>query len=131
MFLKGHYFQHSFLFAKDLWQRVGGYDEAITFGEDFDLCLRFGFAGFVPEYAGVTTHLHRDHDENLTGLYVDPLICPLRKAEHRSHVSKHIFSLEQVLSPSEILKVLELLDMRSRSFDYSPPTRTGTPIANP
>lgn len=65
--LKGeHFIQHNVLFAKSLFERVGGYDESISMAEDLDLFVRFLLAGEMPEYSPIVSHLHRVHHDNVS-----------------------------------------------------------------
>lgn len=84
LFKGEHFYQHSFMFKKQLWQDVDGYDENITFGEDFDFCVRLILAGYIPEHLPITTHVHRDHLKNLKAYYTNQAVCSVRFAEHRS-----------------------------------------------
>lgn len=42
MLLKNQFAQSSVLFRKDVFDRLGGYDESLDIGEDFDLWLKMG-----------------------------------------------------------------------------------------
>ena len=95
-----HFYQHSFMFTKRLWQQVGAYDEAITYGEDLDLCTRFILAGHLPIHLPITTHIHRKHGKNLTAGYEHG--SPVWLAERQAHYRKYMHQLPLHLSPDQI-----------------------------
>jgi len=113
LFMGEHFFQHSLMFTKRLWQAVGGYDENITFGEDFDLCIRYILAGCTPEHLPITTHLHRDHIKSMTAGYIKSTNCPIRLAEHQLHYAKHAQALQAHLSVEEINEIKSFLQITS------------------
>jgi hemolysin-activating ACP:hemolysin acyltransferase/GT2 family glycosyltransferase len=113
LFKGEHFFQHSLMFTKRLWQEVGGYDENITFGEDFDLCVRYILAGYTPEHIPITTHVHRDHIKSMTAGYSKKTNCPIRMAEHQLHYAKHTDALRQHLSAEQINEIRNLLQITS------------------
>lgn len=47
----------STVFRKTLWQQVGGYDESLAYGEDWDLWLRMGEVARLKNLADITTKL--------------------------------------------------------------------------
>lgn len=57
----------SALFRRDVFERVGPFDEALTFGEDLDWFLRAREAGVRIALLDQTTLLYRLHDRNLIG----------------------------------------------------------------
>lgn len=122
MFKGEHFFQHSFMFSKRLWQQVGGYDEAITFGEDFDLCVRFILAGHIPTHLPVTTFLRRDHKNRLTACY-DSSACRIWFAELRSHYGKHLEALCRFLTSDEIAEIRNALRITVDTPLSGPPSR--------
>lgn len=109
LFSGEHFYQHSFMFTKRLWEVVGRYDEGITFGEDLDLCIRFVLAGHIPEHLPVTTHIHRDHAKNLTSWYTYQAVCPVRLAEYRAHFAKHRDALRGILAVEQFDKIQSVL----------------------
>lgn len=113
LFRGEHFFQHSLMFTKRLWQEVGGYDENITFGEDFDLCVRYILARCIPEHLPITTHVHRNHIKSMTAGYIDPSNCSIRLAEHQLHFAKHADALRQHLSIEEINEIRNMLKITS------------------
>jgi glycosyltransferase involved in cell wall biosynthesis len=107
IFMGEHFYQHSIMFTRELWQLVGGYDTAITYGEDLDLCIRFILAGHPPAHTRTITHLHRDHGRNLTSCY-DPSLDPSGiawLAERRAHYHKYQEVLPYYLSPDRIAAI--------------------------
>lgn len=130
LFLGEHFFQHSLMFTKRLWNEVGGYDKIITFGEDFDLCVRFILAGHVPLHVPVTTHLHRNHADGMTACYLDRSVCPVWLAEHRAHYWKHAQALTRHLSECELSDVMRVLQIEPDTPISGPPSReTATALA--
>lgn len=109
IFKGDHFYQHSFMLTKRLWQQVGGYDEAITYGEDLDLCIRFILAGHLPIHLPITTHVHRNHGKNLTACYDD---CPsLCLAELQAHYHKYMHQLPLHLTPDQISDIQDTLQI--------------------
>jgi cellulose synthase/poly-beta-1,6-N-acetylglucosamine synthase-like glycosyltransferase len=51
----------NFAIRKDLFQKLGGFDESRSFGEDHDLCARIYRSGHCIKYipSGIVYHLHR------------------------------------------------------------------------
>jgi hypothetical protein len=111
------------MFSKQLWQQVGGYDEAITFGEDFDLCVRFILAGHIPAHLPITTHFHRNHEKSMTACYVDRSVCPVWLAEHRAHYFKYLKILPRHLMPDVIDEIKNVLRITADTPLSSPPSR--------
>ncbi|MBK5373264.1 glycosyltransferase [Pseudomonas sp. TH43] len=66
IFRGSHYIQHSVLFKKELFQKVGGYLEHLKMAEDLDLFVRFILSGAMPVYLNSISHLHRFHESNLS-----------------------------------------------------------------
>lgn len=124
LFKGEHFYQHSLMFTKRLWELVGGYDERITFGEDFDLCVRFILAGHIPIHAPITTHLHRNHPNGLTAVYVDRTICPIWLEEHRAHYFKHQGVLRGYLTSHEIAEIRRRLRISAHTLEVSHPSRS-------
>lgn len=119
LFVGDHFFQHSFMFTRDLWELVGGYDEAITFGEDFDLCTRFILAGHVPVHLPITTHFHRNHAKGMTAGYGER--CAVWLAEHRAHYWKFRSQLTEFMTQDEIFRIENILSIAGESPWHSPP----------
>lgn len=109
IFKGDHFYQHSFLFTKRLWHQVGAYDEAITYGEDLDLCIRFILADHLPSHLPITTHIHRNHGTNLTACYEHSSSVWL--AERRAHYRKYMHQLPQHLSPDQISDIQDALQI--------------------
>lgn len=61
-----HFIQHNVLYRRDLWEKVGGYDESLTMAEDLDLYVRFLLDGSMPVYTPYVSHFHRMHDGNVS-----------------------------------------------------------------
>jgi len=61
-----HFIQSNVFFKKDLFKRVGGFDEKMRMGEDLDLYIRFLYAGAMPKFSSSISHLHRFHGTNLS-----------------------------------------------------------------
>lgn len=123
LFKGEHFYQHSFMFSKRLWQQVGGYDEAITFGEDFDLCVRLILGGHIPAHLPITTHLHRNHANSMTACYLDKSVCPVWLAEHRAHYFKHSGALRRYLTTDEIAEIRKTVQITANMQANDPPSR--------
>jgi glycosyltransferase involved in cell wall biosynthesis len=61
-----HFIQHNALYRKDLWGKVGKYDESFSMAEDLDLYVRFLLDGEKPFYTPYISHLHRNHKGNIS-----------------------------------------------------------------
>lgn len=61
-----HFLQHNGMYKKELFNKVGGYDEDMTVTEDLDLFIRFLLAGEAPIYLPIVSHLHRFHRNNIS-----------------------------------------------------------------
>lgn len=118
MFRGDHFYQHSFMFTRRLFEAVGGYDETITYGEDLDLCTRFILAGHLPAHLPITTHIHRNHARNLTGHYAHRSTAWL--AEWRAHYDKYRGELGRHLTPAQIEDIEEVLGFASTRGGRSP-----------
>jgi len=66
MFAGQHFIQHNVMFAKELFFKVGGYDEELEVAEDLDLFIRFLLHGEMPLYLPIISHLHRKHESNFS-----------------------------------------------------------------
>lgn len=82
IFSASHFIQGNVCYRRTLFDRVGGYDPALTMAEDLDLYVRFLLDGQLPRYVPIVSHLHRMHrnntskgvdkhkyNEDMTGLY--------------------------------------------------------------
>lgn len=103
IFKGDHFYQHSLMYTKGLWDIVGGYDEAITYGEDLDLCIRFILEGHLPNHLLLTTHVHRNHTTNLTADYQHK--NDIWFAERRAHYHKYMHLLPSYLTPPQIVDI--------------------------
>ena len=103
-----HFYQHSFMFNRSLWELVGGYDDEITYGEDLDLCIRFMLHGRLPQHVPVTTHLHRNHGRNMTAVYGSLAWL----AERKAHYRKYRTDLRHHLTAAQIGEVEDVLGIR-------------------
>lgn len=101
VFKGDHFYQHSLLFERSLFQAVGGYDPDIRMGEDLDLCARFVMAGCMPTHLPVNTHLHRDHGGNMTAHFG----WEEHMADVRDHYIKHKYSLTHWLTSDQITEI--------------------------
>lgn len=118
IFKGDHFYQHSFMLTKRLWQQVGGYDEAITYGEDLDLCIRLILAGHLPIYLPITTHIHRNHGKNLTACYDEhPSLC---LAELQAHYHKYMHQLPLHLTPDQISDIQDALQITASTHLKGP-----------
>ncbi|MFO0704113.1 MAG: glycosyltransferase [Patescibacteria group bacterium] len=61
-----HFIQHNVIYKKELWDKVGKYDESFFMAEDLDLYIRFLLRGEMPVYLPIISHFHRNHDENIS-----------------------------------------------------------------
>jgi glycosyltransferase involved in cell wall biosynthesis len=104
-----HFYQHSFMFTRRLWSLVGGYDDALTYGEDLDLCTRFILHGHVPVHLPVTTHVHRNHGRNLTA--GRNFGSPEWLAEWRAHYRKYASELRHHLAAVQIHEIEHALGL--------------------
>jgi len=123
IFKGDHYYQHSFMFTKRLWHQVGGYDEAITYGEDLDLCIRFILAGHLPSHLPITTHIHRDHGRNLTACYEYPSVW---LAELQAHYHKYMHQLSLHLTPDQISDIQGALQITASTHLNGPLSQKAT-----
>jgi glycosyltransferase involved in cell wall biosynthesis len=101
-----HFYQHSLMFSKKLWEKVGGYDEWLTFGEDLDLCTRMILAGHMPIHLPITTHIHRNHKKSLTACYSNPQIW---LAEKQAHFQKYLHILPYHLNSEDLESIRRLM----------------------
>jgi len=120
VFTGKHYFQHTFMISMNLWRQVGGYDEALTFGEDFDICVRCILAGHIPRHYPITTFVRRNHGRNLTTCYQSGQAVWL--AEVRSHFRKFRQNLYSHLTTKDISFIEEVLKIFPGMALNSPPT---------
>jgi glycosyltransferase involved in cell wall biosynthesis len=88
-------FQHAFMISRPLFSQIGGYSEDITFGEDFDICVRCVLQGHVPEFLPITVYLKRDLVESITHCYRESKFP--RRAEHLAHFLRFRAELERLL----------------------------------
>ena len=112
-----HFYQHSFMFTKRLWHQVGGYDEAITYGEDLDLCTRFILAGHLPIHLPITTHIHRNHGKNLTACYAHRSVW---LAEKQALYHKYMHQLPLHLTPDQISDIQDALQITASTHLNGP-----------
>lgn len=117
IFKGDHFYQHSFMFTKRLWHQVGGYDEAITYGEDLDLCIRFILAGHLPIHLPITTHMHREHGKNLTACYEYRSVW---LAERQAHYRKYMHQLPLHLTPDQISDIQDALQITASTHLNGP-----------
>ncbi len=62
-----HFLQSNVFFRKDLFHASGGFDESMNMGEDLDLYIRFLVqGGALPYHASHISHLHRNHENNVS-----------------------------------------------------------------
>jgi len=66
IFVAEHFIQHNVIYRRDLWQRVGKYDQSLTMAEDLDLFIRFLLADVMPKYVSYISHFHRNHANNIS-----------------------------------------------------------------
>lgn len=71
MYQGSHFFQHKCIFKRDLFLKVGGYDEKISRAVDFDLFTRFLLDEIVPVYLPSCLYIHRLHEKNMSALHKD------------------------------------------------------------
>ena len=64
IFSNNHFIQHNVVYKRELWEKVGRYDESLTMAEDLDLYIRFLLAGEMPKYIPYISHFHRFHAQN-------------------------------------------------------------------
>lgn len=69
MFKNEHFFQHTCLFSRKAFERVGQYNESLHMAEDFDLFIRMLLYGYFPHYLPGPIYMHRVHGKNLSKLY--------------------------------------------------------------
>ncbi len=117
IFKGDHFYQHSFMLTKRLWQQVDGYDEAITYGEDLDLLIRFILAGHLPIHLPITTHIHRNHGKNLSACYEHRSIW---LAERRAHYHKYMHQLPRHLTPDQISDIQDALQITASTHLNGP-----------
>jgi len=123
IFKGDHFYQHSFMFTKRLWHQVGGYDEAITYGEDLDLCTRFILAGHLPIHLPITTHIHRNHCKNLTACYE---LRSVWLAERRAHYRKYMHQLPLHLTPDQISDIQDAIQITASTHLNGPLSQKAT-----
>lgn len=66
IFSANHFIQGNVCYRRSLFDRVGGYDPALSMAEDLDLYVRFLLDGQMPRYVPMISHLHRMHRSNLS-----------------------------------------------------------------
>ena len=66
IFEGNHFIQGNVCFKKEIFMKVGGFDESMHMGEDIDLYVRFLLQGSMPMYVPFQSHLHRFHTSNLS-----------------------------------------------------------------
>lgn len=66
IFASSHFIQHNVIYRKDLWEKVGKYDQSLTMAEDLDLFIRFLLADNMPIYVPYISHFHRNHANNIS-----------------------------------------------------------------
>lgn len=66
IFSASHFIQGNVCYRRSLFDRVGGYDGALSMAEDLDLYVRFLLDGQMPRYVPMISHLHRMHRSNLS-----------------------------------------------------------------
>ena len=66
IFSNNHFIQHNVVYQRELWEKVGRYDETLVMAEDLDLYVRFLFAGKMPQYVPYISHFHRLHLTNVS-----------------------------------------------------------------
>jgi glycosyltransferase involved in cell wall biosynthesis len=92
IFEGSHYIQHSVLFEKELFYKVGGYLEHLNMAEDLDLFVRFILSDAMPVYLNFTSHLHRFHENNLS-IGIDKNAHALHAAEIQERYKSQIARL--------------------------------------
>jgi glycosyltransferase involved in cell wall biosynthesis len=98
LFKLERYFQHSFIFRQDLFEKVGGYDPEIIYGEDLDLVVRFLIDGKIPLHLRHTALVKRSHSGSLTNNHT----YTRSVAEYKNHYHKHRTALNKLLQPEQI-----------------------------
>lgn len=66
IFSNTHFIQHNVVYKKQLWEKVGKYDEKLTMAEDLDLFIRFLLTDKMPKYLPYISHFHRFHANNIS-----------------------------------------------------------------
>ena len=107
LFTNQHFFQQTSLFSRKLFEKVGGYKESLITGEDVDLFIRFLLAGVVPEFAPITTHLRRIHQNNLSGPYLKD--HNLYFQDLKRYFDNYGVEILQKLSPDHKNEVVEFI----------------------
>lgn len=115
IFIGEHYYQHSLMFTRDLFDSVGGYNPEIKFGEDLDLCVRFIFEGQKPQHVRSITHVHRNHRSNMTKCYDNDKDKGVWFAEKRLHYNNHRETLTSHLDSAQIEKIETLLFSKTKN----------------
>jgi len=64
IFSNNHFIQHNVVYKREMWEKVGRYNETTTMAEDLDLYIRFLLAGEMPRYVPFVSHFHRYHVQN-------------------------------------------------------------------
>lgn len=63
-----HYFQQNSMYKRELFEKVGGFDESLKTAEDLDLFVRFLLQNQLPEYLPGPLYIHRVHEGNWTSV---------------------------------------------------------------
>jgi glycosyltransferase involved in cell wall biosynthesis len=113
-------FQHCFMLRRALFEQVGGYNEQITFGEDYDLSVRCVLKGNVPQFLPITAFMRRNRDGRITKHYRDTE-NPW-KAEHRAHFLRFRSELQRVLPPEIFATIQEAAWLHDDSLPSHPLT---------
>jgi glycosyltransferase involved in cell wall biosynthesis len=66
IFRAEHFIQGNVCYSRELFDKVGGYDEELDMAEDLDLYVRFLLAGHLPVLCPHISHLHRFHQQNVS-----------------------------------------------------------------
>jgi glycosyltransferase involved in cell wall biosynthesis len=69
MYKNEHFFQHSSLFSRSAFIKVGQYDNSRRIEEEFDLFTRMLLCGFFPHYLPAPLFIYRVHKNNISGQY--------------------------------------------------------------
>ena len=98
-----HFFQQNSMYSRDLFLRVGGFDQNLSYAEDTDLLTRFLLAKLTPIYLPSPLYLHRNHNHNVSiPLQQDPL---LQKKALYGIYRKYQHEIEALLESDRLDKI--------------------------
>lgn len=109
MFSGKHFFQQNCFYRKQIFDSVGGFDNQIEVGEDFDLFIRFALEGHLPKYLPAPLYIHRLHEHNLSKIYGRENNPEVYKKDIKTLHEKYKKDLESILTPQQLEEIKNFL----------------------